>query len=303
RAIAVEFGVPGTTVHRHLNTYQLQKAGGQQLDVPQQRKGRRGHPPALIDPWEVPTVHRTSYRKWGAKAGVPLSSLWRLSKQVGVRRQTKWVKLTLTDKQRVDRVGFVLSHLHRRGGSGVSVDDMFDWVHVDKMWFYLPRTATTTRRVSKPSRALNQRFILKMMFLTVVGRPGKLSSGKISMRPIVAARPHHLREQHHTGDRAFQHSQEEHHPKDRAFQHPPSVNDLGFFHSIQQLKEDGEVTTAEGLVEAKLKAFNIYPQETLECVWYSLFTVYGENMGSTGNNSYKIPHLRKEQAQRKGGPP
>ncbi|CAM9325095.1 unnamed protein product, partial [Discosporangium mesarthrocarpum] len=59
------------------------------------------------------------------------------SRRVMVRSHTRWVKPTLTDKQRVDRVGFVLSHLHsRRGGSGVLVD-MFDWVYVDEKWFYL----------------------------------------------------------------------------------------------------------------------------------------------------------------------
>ncbi|CAN0268905.1 unnamed protein product [Discosporangium mesarthrocarpum] len=52
-----------------------------------------------------------------------------------------------------------------------------------------------------------------------------------------------------------------------------NVNDLGFFHSIQQLKEDVGVTTAEGLVEATHEAFNIHPRETLECVWHSLFAV------------------------------
>ncbi|CAM9659096.1 unnamed protein product [Discosporangium mesarthrocarpum] len=87
---------------------------------------------SLIDPFDVPTVHCTSYREWAAKAGVPLSSLWRLCKCVGVWRHTRWVKPILTDKQRVDRVGFVLSHLHRRGGGGVFVNDMFSFVHVDE---------------------------------------------------------------------------------------------------------------------------------------------------------------------------
>ncbi|CAM9411190.1 unnamed protein product [Discosporangium mesarthrocarpum] len=45
-----------------------------------------------------------------------------------------------------------------------------------------------------------------------------------------------------------------------------SVVDLGFFHYIQQLKKDVGVTTAEGLVEATLEAFDISPRETLEGV-------------------------------------
>ncbi|CAN0010424.1 unnamed protein product [Discosporangium mesarthrocarpum] len=137
KAIAAEFGVSGTTVRRHLKTYDLQKAGGLHLDASRGRKGRCGRLSALIDLWEVPTIYHTSNRKWAAKAGVPLSSLWRLCKRVAVRRYTRWVKPTLTDKQRVDRVGFALSHLHRRGGSWVLVDNMFDWVHVDEKWFYL----------------------------------------------------------------------------------------------------------------------------------------------------------------------
>ncbi|CAN0375183.1 unnamed protein product [Discosporangium mesarthrocarpum] len=43
-----------------------------------------------------------------------------------------------------------------------------------------------------------------------------------------------------------------------------NVNDLGFFHSIQQLKEDVGVSSPEDLVEATLEAFDVYPQETLE---------------------------------------
>ncbi|CAM9249417.1 unnamed protein product, partial [Discosporangium mesarthrocarpum] len=79
-----------------------------------------------------------------------------------------------------------------------------------------------------------------------------------------------------------------------------NTNDLGFFHSIRQLKENVGVTTAEGLVEATLEALDIYPHEALECVWHSLFAVYGEIMGSKGGISYKKLDLGKEQAQRKG---
>ncbi|CAM9877433.1 unnamed protein product, partial [Discosporangium mesarthrocarpum] len=47
------------------------------------------------------------------------------------------VKPVLSDKQKRDRVGFALSHLHRKGGARVVVDDMYDWVHVDEKWFYV----------------------------------------------------------------------------------------------------------------------------------------------------------------------
>ncbi|CAM9949908.1 unnamed protein product [Discosporangium mesarthrocarpum] len=54
-----------------------------------------------------------------------------------------------------------------------------------------------------------------------------------------------------------------------------NVNDLGFFHSIQQLKQDVRVSSPEDLVEAKIEAFDVYPRETLERVWQSLFAVLG----------------------------
>ncbi|CAM9964274.1 unnamed protein product [Discosporangium mesarthrocarpum] len=58
--------------------------------------------------------------------------------------------------------------------------------------------------------------------------------------------------------------------------------------------------TAEALVEATAEAFDVYPRDTLERVWQSLSTVYGEVLGSKGDNVYKIPHLGKEKAEKEG---
>ncbi|CAN0366189.1 unnamed protein product [Discosporangium mesarthrocarpum] len=79
-----------------------------------------------------------------------------------------------------------------------------------------------------------------------------------------------------------------------------NVNDLGFFHSIQQLKEDAGVSSPEDLVEATMEAFDVYPRETLKRVWQSLFAVLGEVLGSKGDNSYKLPHLGKDNLDRTG---
>ncbi|CAM9916833.1 unnamed protein product, partial [Discosporangium mesarthrocarpum] len=79
-----------------------------------------------------------------------------------------------------------------------------------------------------------------------------------------------------------------------------NVNDLGFFHPIQELKEDMGVSSPEDLVEATLEAFNVYPRKTLDRVWQSLFAVLGEVLGSKGDNSYKLPHLGQENLGRTG---
>ncbi|CAN0493821.1 unnamed protein product [Discosporangium mesarthrocarpum] len=79
-----------------------------------------------------------------------------------------------------------------------------------------------------------------------------------------------------------------------------NVNDLGFFHSIQQLKEDVRVSSPGDLVEATMEAFDVYPRETLERVWQSLFAVLGKVLGSKGDNSYKLLRLGKENLGRAG---
>ncbi|CAN0260843.1 unnamed protein product, partial [Discosporangium mesarthrocarpum] len=85
------------------------------------------------------------------------------------------------------------------------------------------------------------------------------------------------------------------------------VNDLGFFQSIQQLKEDVRVTNGgelvEATMEATMEAFDVYPLETLERVWQSLFSVYGEVLGCKGYTSYKMPPLGKEKFVRAGNLP
>ncbi|CAM9413288.1 unnamed protein product, partial [Choristocarpus tenellus] len=78
------------------------------------------------------------------------------------------------------------------------------------------------------------------------------------------------------------------------------INELRLFYSIQQLEEDVGVTNTEELVEVFRELFNVYPWETLERVWQSLFAVYGEVLGSKGNNVFNIPYLSKEKTDKVG---
>ncbi|CAN0385735.1 unnamed protein product, partial [Discosporangium mesarthrocarpum] len=112
------------------------------------------------------------------KSGIPLSSLWRLYKRVRARKHKRWVKPVLSDKQKRDRV----AHMYREGGTGVVVDDMYDWVHVDEKWFYVMKDARGNylhpeEDAPKPPRAQNKRFITKVMFLAAVARPRMISDG------------------------------------------------------------------------------------------------------------------------------
>ncbi|CAN0513543.1 unnamed protein product [Discosporangium mesarthrocarpum] len=103
--IAQEIGISRRTVFRRLKAYDLHKADGRYMDMSPGCQGRCGRPNAVTDPWEVPSISHTSYRKWAVKSGIPFSSLWHLCKRVGVRKHKRWVKPMLSDKQKRDRVG------------------------------------------------------------------------------------------------------------------------------------------------------------------------------------------------------
>ncbi|CAN0446350.1 unnamed protein product [Discosporangium mesarthrocarpum] len=87
--------------------------------------------------------------------------------------------------------------MHRKGGTGVVVDDRYHWVHVDEKWFYVVKDGRgiylhPEEDAPKPRRAQNKRFITKVMFLAVVARPRMISDGvrfddKIGIWPITAA--------------------------------------------------------------------------------------------------------------------
>ncbi|CAM9276136.1 unnamed protein product, partial [Discosporangium mesarthrocarpum] len=62
-------------------------------------------------------------------------------------------------------------------------------------------------------------------------------------------------------------------------------------------------SSPEDLVEATMEALDVYPRETLERVWQSLFAVLKEALGFKVVNSYKLPHLGKEKLDRAGKRP
>ncbi|CAN0406905.1 unnamed protein product [Discosporangium mesarthrocarpum] len=82
-----------------------------------------------------------------------------------------------------------------------------------------------------------------------------------------------------------------------------NANDPGFFQSIPAAEGGWGVSSREDLVEATMEAFDVYPRKTLEQVWQSLFVVPWEVLGSKGDNSYKLPHLGKENLCRTGKDP
>ncbi|CAM9652655.1 unnamed protein product, partial [Discosporangium mesarthrocarpum] len=78
---------------------------------------------------------------------------------------------------------------------------------------------------------------------------------------------------------------------------------LGFFRSIQRLKDDFGVTNVRELVEATIEAFDDYPRQTLKRCCHCLFDVYGEVLGCKGDHNFTTPHPGINEVQRAGNCP
>ncbi|CAM9676046.1 unnamed protein product [Discosporangium mesarthrocarpum] len=123
-----------------------------------------------------------SYHKRTVAAGVRLSTLSLTVKHDGVKAVRRWIKSVLRDKANVAKVEFMLSHMSRKGGTGMAEDGMYDRVHVDEKWFYVMRDGARIYRrpdeeVPNPPRSPSKHFISKAMCLVAVARPRQLSNG------------------------------------------------------------------------------------------------------------------------------
>ncbi|CAM9515919.1 unnamed protein product, partial [Choristocarpus tenellus] len=122
---------------------------------------------------DVPLIHCASFRKLVVKAGVSLASLWDLCKHEKVKKDKQWIKPVLSDQQKVNRMGFIISHTHRRVRSGAFMKDLYDWMHVNEMWFYILKDGQDvylhpTENPPNPPRAKNKSFIIKVIFVAAV---------------------------------------------------------------------------------------------------------------------------------------
>lgn len=79
-----------------------------------------------------------------------------------------------------------------------------------------------------------------------------------------------------------------------------NVLDLGFFNSIQSLKDQYAPRTVDELISAVESAFWNQPQNTVDNVFLSLQGAMIDSLTVDGNNNYKIRHLKKEKLRRRG---
>ncbi|CAM9653095.1 unnamed protein product [Choristocarpus tenellus] len=82
------FRISHMTSFHLFKEYGSQIALGECMDLLQRCKERCGHRTSILDDdvWDVPLVHPISFRKWAAKVGFSLSSLWDIWKREKVKK-------------------------------------------------------------------------------------------------------------------------------------------------------------------------------------------------------------------------
>ena len=82
----------------------------------------------------------------------------------------------------------------------------------------------------------------------------------------------------------------------------PDLNilDLGFFNSIQSLQDRTTPRTIDDLIAEVRTAFGAQTSEKLGAVWTTLQSILQEIMLAKGDNTFKLPHLKKASAVGRG---
>ena len=80
-----------------------------------------------------------------------------------------------------------------------------------------------------------------------------------------------------------------------------NILDLGFFHSIQTLKDQHRCESVDDLVAAVDEAFWNEPWKTLDNTFLSLQGTLIDSLTVDGNNSYKVRHFNKKKLRRLNG--
>ncbi|GMF64654.1 unnamed protein product [Phytophthora lilii] len=172
------------------------------------RKGRSGRKTLLTTEFRldlnhaielVPLEDRTDIRTLANALGIAKSTLHDYFLAGVFRCHTTRLKPMLTDAQRVERLRFAASFVHRGPANRLKFDSMMDFVHLDEKWFYLKKDKQRFylgEFEEDPYISVkNKNYIVKVMFLVAVARPRwvakshRIWDGKIGLWPFAIYEP------------------------------------------------------------------------------------------------------------------
>ena len=81
-----------------------------------------------------------------------------------------------------------------------------------------------------------------------------------------------------------------------------NILDLGFFNSIQALQDHTTLNTVDEVIAEVRRVFEQQEPAILGRVWTTYESVLQEIMLAKGDNAFKLPHLHKQTAERRGAP-
>lgn len=199
--ISNQFNVSKRSVQRIKRSAEQQAAAGDGSGVDLAPKRENvGRPsiwtPDLVDRlFAVDVADRTSLQVWAELVGVSKTTLADFCKRNHIEKKSRGLKPTLSEEHRFNRVDFILSFTNRNG----RYDSMHNRLHVDEKWFYVVAGGQLVycgpgEEMPGSRRAQHKNSILKVMFLTVLGRPYRRSNelrfdGKIGCFPFIVIEP------------------------------------------------------------------------------------------------------------------
>ncbi|KAK9723962.1 hypothetical protein RND81_05G037300 [Saponaria officinalis] len=192
-----EFGVKRLAISTIWKDIQAQLKAGEVVNVDRKYHGRKCT--KFIDVEKVKSIElkdRICLKDLAAGLGFSITTVWRLVQKGEMVSHTSDIRPSLTKKNKIARINWVLSKISASSlGGNLVYDTMYDIVHIDEKFFTMTRTTTNYYMLPnepRPHRTCqSKRFISKIMFMAAVARPRYdkdgvvLFDGKIGIFPFV----------------------------------------------------------------------------------------------------------------------
>ncbi|KAK9740430.1 hypothetical protein RND81_03G034600 [Saponaria officinalis] len=184
--LSQEFKVSRITINKYWLKVKEQLIEGSLVAVDRGYKGSKQR--VIIDLEQVRTIplhQRTSVRSLACAMNLNPSTVPRLVQKGKIRSHSNAIKPQLTEKNKHERMQWVLNHMSGINTNGrISFEEMYDVVHIDEKWFYMTRLSQKYYLLpdeQEPHRTCkSKRFITKVMFMGAVARPRITSDGNVN---------------------------------------------------------------------------------------------------------------------------
>ena len=169
------------TVSKYWRMYLSKKEAGEvDPDLHNKRKGNSGQKGIDVTALraaleEIPLKSRTTHRSIAAALEIPLTTLARNLKKLGLRACSRFLKPLLTDNGKAARLEWLLRWVRNAPGCAHKFHHFYDFVHLDEKWFYICKQGQryySYEGEDIPIRKVQHKsHVIKVMFLAAVARP------------------------------------------------------------------------------------------------------------------------------------